>query len=427
MRVEDYTVDDLEEVALAVTLRNDFDSSLHHFASNISKDIPSTDADFLTKFMEVLRRHDWFGSAAAMTVGDDQRVEILATTDCHHDVWNRMLNEFGEQQLADWIIRRRTVFRDLTDNSPQIANANQLLMVSHCFGSAKPISLLMTVSDITAIYRSLFQTAAVWVGAFLGITQRVHAQSQARAEAANAIAHLSASSIEMAQFRLQLARRELDQCVDGSTAPVTERLRELSEQIKLAVEDLKDAQRALQRGQYWSAEEPRFTEDVPLKEAFQNVVHTLNQAVRKRAGSIVSNSAVQKCCDLLGGLQINASPDRLRQSLRDATLGAWMLSGKNTLNVSCLPNPENNSASITFRGKTSNIPAEWSAQDLEERFFDPKIFCLTSQKPIVERALTFDLTRKLLEQMSARLIPAVKDQQFELTIDFQKCSPLATT
>lgn len=406
MRVEDYTPADLEEVAGEVTLRNEFEKDLQGHAVKLATDPPSTDTELLSQFVEVLRNHSWVQCAAAMTIGSDGRPEILATTGDSCEFWNRAIKDFGGRRTAKWIVSRQTVAREISVGSASSAKVQ--LLVSHCFGSIRPISLFVTANDSRAIYRSLLQAAAYWVGAFLRLTQHVRAQTEARAEAANAIAHMSASSIEMAQFRLHLVQRELgDSSADS--------------QLNRALEDLKDAQRALQRGQYWSAEEPRFTNDVKLQDEFREVVVSLNEAVGNEIGPIVSTNVIPQCCHNLGDLRVNASRNRLRQSIRDATLGAWMLSGRKTLNVSCQPNHHQGSAAIILLGEGSRIPDEWTAQQLEEWFFDPEIFCLTSEKGIVERALTFDLTRRLLSQMKARLTPAVRNRKFELTIDFQEC------
>ena len=397
-----------------ITLRNDLDRSLQLAAAKLVAS-PNGEAEVLKSvFADVLRAQTWIKSVAAITLDHNDCPKVLEKLAGElAPNWNHLIKRIGKNQTADWIRRRMPSlsFLDKAWVSGSSCSASPLLLSSSCFGSLEPISLFVIVEDSEVLCSSLLQSAATWTGAFLAASQR----SESQARAANMIAHMSSSSVEIADFRLRLAQKYLQGPAGGDSAKA-------ANEIELALNELADAQRALHRGLIWSSEKPRFPQPVELGQVFKDVIESLNKTVGGFHGPIVDDATLGQCFQKLQNVRVKASESRLRQSLRDAALGAWMLSERTTLKMDC--ETKKRRTAVTFRGQGSTIPPDWTAGQLQRNFFDPEIFCLTSQRGIVERALTFDWSQRLLAQIDAQLKPAVTDRQtFELTIDFQKCLP----
>lgn len=419
------TSNDLEEqVGREVTLRNNFERSVQCFATKLAERARwfLNDNALVSHFFdELLATNSWLRCAAAVTVDRGRGPEILAVMGDQSLNWEDVVSGVGPTRAAGWILRHETKSHMIPNPfSSAAVDRFKLLIVTPCVGPAQPISIFGIVDDVTAVFPSLLQSAAVWLGTTVGMAQRIRAEAQA--DAANMIAHMSSSSVELANFRLRLAQKSLDResSTDGT--------KEAAKHIQQALSDLDDAQRALQRGLIWSSDKPSFPKPVELREELKLVIDSLNDTAGKVKGrQIVDKAAFKECYKALKNLSVEASSMRLRQSLRDAMLGAWMLSERTTLRMTCQTDPGHTAASVTFCGQGSTIPRDWSEQQLQRNFFDPEIFCLTSQKVFVERALTFDWTQRLLSQINAHLKPAVADRKFELTIDFQKCIPSSSS
>lgn len=402
----------LNEIGHSVTLRNNFENAIIETvtAGIGARSLLSYEA--LTRdLLTALSKQSWVLTAGVVGLSRSDEPEAKVLPDDAVHMWEKALELLTTDRARDSIRSQQSLCTPLPAASPGApGEAASVFLLSHCYGSVEPLSLFVVTHSEAGIVHSLVQSAAVWIGAIVGLAER----TRARAEAAGMIAHLSASSIGMAQFLLDKALKGLSR---------NEEATESRNSIEQALGELNEARRALQRGQYWCSSPPKKQVSLNLSEELHAVANILNRIVGETGQPLISESHLESCRAALAGVVVSGSGRRLRQSLQDVAIGAWLLSGGKPLEVRCETVRDNDrgKSRVVLKGQGSIIPSNWSAKELEDCFFDPEVFQLSS-KELGERALTFDVPQRLLAQMGAQLRPEVQNDAFLLSVDFDECS-----
>lgn len=326
--------------------------------------------------------------------------------------WNQVLAEYNWDDLVEQIQHQRIQGY----NVPENIDDHAILLISPCYCTLTPTALAVVVrrqTDREFHARWMLEQATLRAGVPLAIINAIEERERGRLELAGRVAHMTSSSLVLAQLRLQHLREGLD---DNTV---------IASNITEVLGFLEEAQQGLDRARLLGIPWQQFSKKITLPDFLIEIQETLNDTT----GNTIVNGITHLAHDATqsGSITVTASPVRLRYALRDLTLGAWVLSGQRKPVMLTLANG-GQYAKLTIQSQDVSLHSAANQQAIDQQdllslLCDPAVFLISPDRYIPERSMGFYLAIHLIKEMGGDITAHIEKQ----TLTFEVSLPVMHT